>query len=109
MALVKLEPGAAKAIRAALSGKGVRGALRIELRSTGCCDASLGLLVDAISEGDLVQESEGITFVIAPEVFRLAGEVTIANVDEDDRQGFVIQPGRPLNEWDGIGVCKIRF
>ena len=54
MSMVTLDANASDAVRSALAEKGVQGPIRIELGSTGCCDASLGLSVDTVRETDLV-------------------------------------------------------
>jgi Fe-S cluster assembly iron-binding protein IscA len=104
---VTLAPGAAYAIKSFLSEKGVRGALRIELTSTGCCDASLGLSVDTVRESDLVEEVDGLTFLISPETQELVGEVMISYVDDAEREGFVLTSTRPVSEWDGFATTAI--
>ena len=109
MSLVTLEPGASQAVRSALAEKGVEGPIRIELKSSGCCDASLGLSVDAAHESDLVEEVDGLTFVISPETHQLVGEVRISYADEAGRKGFVLTSSRPVSEWDGFATCSIRM
>ena len=109
MPLVTLGPGASDAIRLALAEGGVQGAIRIELRSAGCCDASLGLGVDTVHESDLVEEVDGLTFVIDPETHELVGEVTVSYVDEAGRTGFVLTSSNPVGEWDGFATSSIRM
>jgi Fe-S cluster assembly iron-binding protein IscA len=109
MSLVTLNPGAGDAVKSALAEKGVQGPIRIELRSTGCCDASLGLSVDTAHESDLVEEVDGLTFVITPETHQLAGEVRISYADEPGRKGFVLTSSKPISEWDGFATCSIRM
>jgi Fe-S cluster assembly iron-binding protein IscA len=105
MPLVTLEPGAGQAIRSSLAEAGVHGPIRIETQFSGCCDPSLGLIVDAIRESDLIEEVDGLTFVISPETHELVGEVTISHADG----GFVLTSGKPLGEWDGFATCRIRM
>ena len=105
--MVRLEPGADQAIRSFLAEKGVQGPLRIDLQSSGCCDPSLGLRVDTIHESDLIQELDGLTFVISPETHRLVGEVTISYADDAGRKGFFLTSTRPVSEWDGFGPSSI--
>jgi len=50
--MVTLDTNASHAVKSALAEKGVQGPIRIELRSTGCCDASLGLSVDEVVPHD---------------------------------------------------------
>jgi Fe-S cluster assembly iron-binding protein IscA len=106
--MIQLEPGAGQAIKSFLAEKGSRGPIRIDLNSTGCCDASLGLSVDTVRAADLVQEVDGLQFVMSPETYQLVGEVTISFVDERGKKGFVLFSSKPVSEWDGFGVCSIR-
>jgi Fe-S cluster assembly iron-binding protein IscA len=109
MPLVTLDPNAGQAIKSALAEKGAQGPIRIELGSTGCCDASLGLSVDTAHKSDLVEEVDGLTFVISPETHQLVGEVRISYTDEAGRKGFVLTSSRPVSEWDGFATCSIRM
>jgi Fe-S cluster assembly iron-binding protein IscA len=109
MPLVTLGPGASQAVKSALAEKGVQGPVRIELQFTGCCDPSLGLIVDTARESDLVEEVDGVTFVIDPETHELAGEVEIAYKDEEGRRVFVLTSSKPVGEWDGLITCSIRM
>jgi Fe-S cluster assembly iron-binding protein IscA len=105
MSLVTLEPGVSQAIRSSLAEAGVPGPVRIEIQFTGCCDPSLGLMVDKVRESDLVEEVDAVTFVISPETHELAGEVGISCAE----RGFVLTPSKPLSEWDGFSTCRIRM
>jgi Fe-S cluster assembly iron-binding protein IscA len=107
--IIILEPEADQAIQLFFSKQGFQKPLRIDLQSSGCCDSSLGLRVDAIHESDLVQELNGVTFVISPETFHLVGKINISYEDTTDKNGFVITSERPVSEWDGFGVSEIRF
>ena len=78
MPLVTLEPGVGQAIRSSLAEAGVHGPVRIEIQFSGCCDPSLGLMVDKVRESDLVEELDGLTFVVSPETHQLVGEVAIS-------------------------------
>ena len=109
MSLVTLEPGAGQAIKSFLSEKGIRRPIRIEIHSTGCCDSSLELIVDTVREPDLVEELDGLTFVISPETHELVGEVRISYADEADRRGFILTSSNPLSEWDGFATRSIRM
>jgi Fe-S cluster assembly iron-binding protein IscA len=105
---VKFESGAGQAASRFLNEKGVSRPLRIDLRFTGCCDASLGLRVDDICETDLYIEVEGLTIIMDPDVYRLAGEITVVYVDEEGRKGFLLTSERPVSEWEGFGVSDIQ-
>ena len=108
MSLVKPDPAAIQAVKSLLSEKGSRGPVRIELQFTGCCDPSLGLIVDAARESDLVEEVDGLTFVIDPQTHDLAGEVSIAYRDDGGRNVFVLTSTNPIGEWDGLITCDLR-
>jgi Fe-S cluster assembly iron-binding protein IscA len=108
MSFIKLTPEAIQSIKAFQKEKGIFDPIRVDLQSTGCCDPSLGLFPDRRQPDDLVEESDGIVFVISPEIFQTVGEVAIAWLDERDKKGFVITSSKPLSEWEGFGVCDIR-
>jgi Fe-S cluster assembly iron-binding protein IscA len=109
MSLVTLAPGAGQAMKSLLSEGGAEGPVRIEVQFTGCCGPSLGLMVDAVRESDLVEELEGLTFAISPETHELVGEVTIACADDAGRKEFVLSSSEPISEWDGFAACGIRM
>ena len=107
--VITLEPDAGQAIKSFLAEKGSQGPIRIDLNSTGCCDVSLGLSVDTVRAADLVQEVDGLQFVMSPETYQLVGDVTISFVDERGKRGFVLFSSKPVSERDGFGVCSIRI
>jgi len=109
MSLVTLDPDAGQAIRSLVSERGIRGPVRIEIQSTGCCDSSLELSVDTVRESDLVEELDGLTFVISPETHQLVGEVRISYTDDAGRKGFILTSSNPLSEWDGFATRSIRM
>jgi hypothetical protein len=47
-------------------------------------------------------------FVISPDVYKLTGAVTISFIDEKDRKGFRVTSAKPVSEWGGWGLCRIR-
>jgi Fe-S cluster assembly iron-binding protein IscA len=108
MSLVELNPAASQAIKSLLSERGAQKPIRIELISAGCCDPSLGLRLDTIHESDLVEEVDGLTFVIDPETHELAGEVRISCSDDAEREVFVLTSSKPVSEWDGLLTCSLR-
>jgi Fe-S cluster assembly iron-binding protein IscA len=105
--MIELEARAVQAIKSLLAENDSQGPLRIHLQFTGCCDPSLGISVDKIRESDLIQEVDGLTFVISPEVHQLVGDITISYIDEIGRKGFILTSDKPMSEWDGFGVCAI--
>jgi Fe-S cluster assembly iron-binding protein IscA len=106
MALINLDPAASQAIKSLLADLALKTAIRVELRFTGCCDPSLGLLVDRARESDLVDEVDGLTFVIDPQTQELAGEVSIGYKPETG--AFVLTSANPIGEWDGMVTCNLR-
>lgn len=107
MSFVKVSSEASEAIRSLLREKDVQGPVRIELQFTGCCDPSLGLIVDPAQEADAVEEADGLTFVIDPATQELAGEVTI-DYKGDGRDAFLVTSANPIGEWDGLITCNLR-
>ncbi len=56
----------------------------------GITVSSLGLIVDTVRESDLVQEVDGLTFVIDPDTHGLAGEVRVSLADDEERTAFIL-------------------
>lgn len=108
MSLVNLAEGVSDAIRLAIAGNDSNRTIRIDLNSTGCCEASLGLSLDEAHENDLIAQTEGLTFVVRPVIYEMAGEVTISCAGAKDKLGFVLTSEKPINEWAGFGICHIK-
>ena len=106
--MITATPEAIEALRLLLAGKAAHTPIRIHLHSTGCCDASLGLMADNARANDLIQKVQGIEFLISPEVRNLTGDIEIAYSNEKHRMGFVLTAQRPISEWDGFGVCTLK-
>jgi len=106
--MITVTPEAINAIRLFLEQQGNQKPIRIHLQSTGCCDASLGLTTDGASADDIVENVEGIMFVIHPDVIALAGDITISHQNDKFDSGFVLTSERPISEWSGFGVCTIK-
>lgn len=107
--MINVKKEALQAIKKFLAERDLQKAIRIHLQSTGCCDASLGLMTDDTRPDDIVQDIQGITFLISPIVSEMAGDITIDYVSEKHQTGFVLTSERPISEWDGFGVCTIRI
>jgi Fe-S cluster assembly iron-binding protein IscA len=105
--MITVTPKAIDVIQSFLAEKGVSKPIRVHLRSTGCCDASLGLMADSPRAEDLTYDIQGITFVISTELGQLTGDITIDYVAEKERTGFVLTSARSISEWDGFGTCTI--
>ncbi len=108
MAMIKLDPLACEAIKKTLLDKGLPLCARIEIRSTGCCDASLGLAAEAPEAYDLTAEIDGLTIAIDPQTRKMVGDVSISSADIPGGEGFVLVSERPLNEWAGFGASTLR-
>ena len=80
MSFIKLTPEAAQSIKAFQKENEIFDPIRVDLQSTGCCDPSLGLFLDRLRPDDLVEESDGLQFVISPDIYQTVGEVTITFV-----------------------------
>jgi len=65
--------------------------------------------VDDVSESDLVEESDGLTFIMNPKNYELAGEVTITYAVEGWRQGFVLSSSNTISEWQGFSITEIKI
>ncbi|MGA3112822.1 MAG: hypothetical protein ABSF90_00155 [Syntrophobacteraceae bacterium] len=105
---IKLEPEAYRAIMSASSAEGLNRCVRVEIRFTGCCDPSLGLVFDKPGQADLVQTEDDLTIVVSPDVYALVGEVAVSYADDAERRGFIITSEKPLSEWQGFAACDIR-
>ncbi len=109
MSLFQFDLLALDAIRKMLMNNGLPAAVRIEIRSTGCCDASLGLAAQLPEENDLAETVDGLTIAISPKTYHMVGAICISYVKDPGGDGFVIRSERPLNEWAGFGKSCIRF
>jgi len=107
--MIRLEPLACEAIKRLLSEKGLPLFVRVEIRSTGCCDASLGIAAEAAEAHDLIEKIDGLTVAMCPATHQLVGDVSISYVDDFDRKGFVLLSDRSLNEWAGFAPGSIRL
>jgi Fe-S cluster assembly iron-binding protein IscA len=109
--MIILAPGTSEAIKSFFVDNGFEGPLsiRIDIRSTGCCDPSLGLSLDSPGETDLIEVSEGLIFTMNPEIYRLTGDVTISYSEGSATRGFVIRSRKPVSEWDGFGTTCIQI
>ena len=107
MPLINLDQPAIESIRKELQKKGLPLTLRIEIRSTGCCDASLSLVSNTAEESDLIESVEDLTIRMSPSTYKLVGTVSISYVDDAQKKGFVLTSSKPLNEWEGFAACNI--
>lgn len=82
-------------------------ALRVQVRTSGCCDPTLALVFDRARPDDLITEKDGLTFVMDPSTFQMTGEVSIELADDGECPSFTITPAKPLSEWSGFCVTTI--
>ena len=108
MPLITIDQPAIEAIRKELNVKELPLTVRIELQSTGCCDASLSLVSNAAEESDLIESVEDLTIRMSPSTYELVGTVSISYVDDAQKKGFVLTSSKPLNEWEGFTACNIK-
>ncbi len=108
MSMIKLSPSDCTTIKAILSEKGLPCSVRIEIRSTGCCDASLSMTADTAEESDLIEEIAGLTIFMRPALYALVGEVSVRCVDDSRTNEFILVSEKPLNEWEGFAGSQIR-
>jgi Fe-S cluster assembly iron-binding protein IscA len=110
MPIISIDPPAHQAITALLAEKQLPCSIRIEIRSTGCCDASLGIAISDCSEDDDTVESLGnLQIRISPSLYQLVGNISISYHQEYDQVGFMITSERPLNEWAGFATSCLRL
>jgi Fe-S cluster assembly iron-binding protein IscA len=108
MPLITLDQPAIEAIRKDLHRKGLPLTVRIEIRSTGCCDASLSLVSSTAEESDLIESVEDLTIRMSSSTYEMVGTVSISYVDDAQKKGFVLTSSKPLNEWEGFAACNIK-
>jgi Fe-S cluster assembly iron-binding protein IscA len=106
--MIRATPEAIEAIRLFLEKNGLQKPVRVHLRSTGCCDASLGLMVDDAHDDDWTEDIQGVVFLIGRDLERLTGDIGIDYLAEPHRTGFVLTSENPVSEWNGFGVCEIK-
>jgi Fe-S cluster assembly iron-binding protein IscA len=105
--MITCEARALTALKEELARRGRAGAVRVELRFAGCCDASLGLRVDDVGGDDLVQDIAGVTFAVSAEVFETTGDISVGYGSEEGRGGFILSSARPVSEWQGFAPCSL--
>ena len=108
IAFIKLEPGAADAIKKFMELHQIEKPIRINLAFKGCCDPSLEMRVGEPAEKDLQLGLDGLCFLMPSNVFDLAGEVTISSIETQGENQFILKSAKPLSEWEGFGSCEIQ-
>ena len=105
--MIDIDKKAIKEIQAYQARIGADSALRIQVRTSGCCEPALAMVFDPARPDDLVQEQDGLTIVMDPTTFQMAGDVTVELAESGDCPSFTLTPTRPLSEWSGFCVTTI--
>jgi Fe-S cluster assembly iron-binding protein IscA len=107
MSLFQVDSQTVRAIQRFLAGQGLAYCVRVEIRSSGCCDAGLGLVAEEAADTDMVEHHDSLQIAIPPEIYQRVGCIAISCSAEEAPQDFFLTPDRPLNEWSGFAPCSI--
>ena len=108
ISFIKLNPGAADAIRESAAYRSASKSIRVNTAFKGCGDPSLELRMGTPMKGDLQCTVDGLHFLMQPGVFDLTGKVTVSTGNGLDPEKFILTSVKPLSEWDGFGECGIQ-
>ncbi len=89
--------------------KGQACCVRVEIRSSGCCDAALGLAAQEPAQTDIVEQHDSLQIAMPLEIYQLVGGITISGSDDEPLQNFFLTSEKPLNEWSGFAPCSIQI
>ncbi len=109
MSIIFIDPDAYQEIKAILVERRLPLSVRIEIRSTGCCDASLAIAAGDAEPDDIMEEMDGLQVRVAPSIHELVGNISVSYITDSDQQGFMISSEKPLNEWVGFATSCIRL
>ena len=105
--MIDIDREAIDAIKAHQAETNSPTALRVQVRTSGCCDPTLALIFDQAKPDDLIMEQDGLTFVMDSSTYQMAGDVSIELADDGECPSFTITPAKPLSEWSGFCVTTI--
>ena len=105
--MIDIDRKAIDAIKEYLTANSAQTALRVQVRTSGCCEPTLAMIFDQPKPDDLVTEQAGLTLVMDPSTFQMAGDVSIELADDGECPSFTITPAKPLSEWSGFCVTTI--
>lgn len=105
MGLIAMDSETVEEIKKELDKRGCPPSIRIDLRSSGCCDASLNLISQTSEESDLSEEFDGLKVYMSQEIRDMTQGVTVTFKVFD---GYYLKPKQPLSEWDGFSPTQIR-
>lgn len=106
MGCIDMDPKAATEIRKELSRKNYPPMVRLDLRSTGCCDASLCLIAQSHESSDPFEELDGLMVYMGQDIRNLTLGAAISYIEGE---GYYIRSKQPLNEWDGFAPSRMIF
>ena len=95
------------AIKSLAGDNASRPVLRIELRTSGCCDPTLALLFDQVRAGDLISEYEDLVAVMDPSIHEITGDVAVSLSLDGADPGFILDTVKPFTEWSGFSICTL--
>ena len=107
--MVKVAPDTVEAIKAWSASNDIRGALRLQVQTSGCCEPILAASFDEIREDDLVEDIDGLQIAIDPSTYRITGEICIELAEEESSPPLLkLSPNLPLSEWSGFLITPIK-
>lgn len=92
-----------------LAQKGLACCVRVEIRSSGCCDAALGLMAQEAVETDIVEQHDSLQIAMPLDIYQIVGGITISSSDDETPQDYFLTSEKPLNEWSGFAPCSINI
>jgi HesB-like selenoprotein len=100
---INVAPAAAIALKKILEAKESDKPVRLYVAGFGCSGPSFGLAFDDKKDEDLAASTEGIDFIMQPELHEQYGDFTIEYVDEEARKGFILTPS--IQPESGCSSC----
>ena len=79
-----------------------RGVLRIQVRTSGCCEPTLAAFWDERRPDDLGVQLLMLEVVLDPDTYRITGPITIDLGSPGDPPGLMLATVNPLSEWAGL-------
>lgn len=107
MSVIHIDSKAVQKIQRFLTQKKQAGCVRVEIRSSGCCDAALALVVQDALETDIVEQYNGLHIALPVEIHQVVGSITISSSDDDASDDFFLTSEKPFSEWSGFAPCSI--
>lgn len=102
MKAVDIKPKAAEALQ------GYKGVIRLQVRTSGCCEPALIAFWDKQHPGDLYMRLGELLFVVDPESHGITGLITVDIHESGDPPTLLLTTANPLSEWAGLAGTVIR-